>query len=66
MEDDSIPPLDSLGIKRFQGIVGALLYYARAVRKKLLIALISTGSQQASTTERTLVAITQLLAYINT
>ena len=47
-EDDTTPPLDSQGKKRVQGIVGALLYYARAVDNKLLVGLSAIGSQQAS------------------
>ena len=39
-EDDTTPPLDSQDTKRIQGIVGALLYYARAVGNKLLVSLI--------------------------
>ena len=38
-EDDTTPPLDSQGTKRVQGIVGALLYYARALDNKLLVGL---------------------------
>ena len=52
-EDDTTPPLDSQGIKRVQGIVGALLYYARAVDNKLLVSLSAIGSQQASATQCT-------------
>ena len=33
-EDDKIPPMDNQGTKHIQGIVGALLYYDRAVDKK--------------------------------
>ena len=47
-EDDTTPPLDSQGTKRVQGIVDALLYYARAVDKKLLVGLSDIGSQQAA------------------
>ena len=52
-EDDTFPPLDSQGTKRVQGIVGALLYYARAVEKKILVSLSAIGSEQASATQRT-------------
>ena len=38
-EEDTSPTLDSQGTKRVQGIVGALLYYARAVDNKLLVGL---------------------------
>ena len=67
-EDDTTPPLDRQGTKRFQGIVGALLYYARAVDNKLLIGLSSIGSQQAATTQRkhTNDVINQILDYCAT
>ena len=48
--DDATLPLDSQGTKSVQGIVGALLYYARAVDNKLLVGLSAIRSQQASTT----------------
>ena len=35
-ESDSSPLLDAKGIKQVQGIIGSLLYYARAVDNKLL------------------------------
>jgi hypothetical protein len=35
-DSDTTPPLDEPGIRRVQGIVGALLYYAHAVDNKLL------------------------------
>ena len=65
-EYDSNPPLDALGIKRVQGIVGYQLYYARAVDNKIFVALITIGSQQPSATKRTLAAIYQLLDYVVT
>ena len=65
-EDDTSPPLDSQGTKRVQGIVGALLYYARAVENKLLVGLSAIGSQQASATQRTNEAIDQILDYCAT
>ena len=33
------PPLSNKGIKRIQGIIGALLYYTQAVDNKLLATL---------------------------
>ena len=66
MEDDTSAPLNAAGIKRLQGIVGALLYYARAVDKKLLVALNVIGTQQAAATEATAAAISQLLDYAAT
>ena len=62
-EDDISPPLDSQGTKRVQGIVSALLYYARAVDNKLLVSLSAIGSQQASATQHTNEAINQILDY---
>ena len=60
-EDDTSPSLDNQGTKQIQGIVGALLYYVRAVGKKLLVVLSYIGSQQAAAIERTKEAINQLL-----
>ena len=65
-EDDTSMPLDNQGTKRIQGIVGALLYYAREVDNKLLVGLSSIGSQQAAATERTNEAINQILDYCAT
>lgn len=65
-DDDTSPPLDDAGIKRVQGIVGSLLYYARAVDNKLLVALSAIGSQQAKATQNTLKAVNQLLDYVAT
>ena len=65
-EADSIPPLDALGIKRFQRIVGAILYYARAVDNKLLLDLSAIGAHHNSTTKLTSAATDQLLNYVTT
>ena len=45
LEIDKSPPLEKEGTRRIQGIVGELLYYARAVEKKLLVSLSSIGFQ---------------------
>ena len=66
MEADSSPPLNPLGIKLFQGIVGALLYYEWSGKNKLLLSLSAIGSQQDSATQRTFSAIIQLLDYVTT
>ena len=63
---DTSPPLDEAGIKRIQGIVGSLLYYARAVDNKLLTTLSTISSQQAKATERTAEEVMQLLDYVAT
>ena len=47
---DTSKPLNEKGIKRIQGIVGALLYVVRAVNNKLLVALSAIGAQQAAAT----------------
>ena len=44
LEEDTSAKLDATGIKRVQGIVSSLLYYARAVDNKLLVALSAIGS----------------------
>ena len=46
--------------------MGALIYVRRAVNKKLFVALITIGSQQAAATEDTAAAIEQLLDYMAT
>jgi len=66
LDPDSSPPLNEDGIKRVQGIVGALLWYGRAVDNKLLVVLSAIGSQQAAATEATAGAIDQLLDYVST
>ena len=44
-EEDTSPALDNEVTKRIQGIIGALLYYARAVDHKLLVGLSTIGAQ---------------------
>ena len=66
LEEDTSAPLPVTGIKRVQGIVGALLYYARAVDNTLLVALNAIGTQQAAATEATDAAVSQLLDYVAT
>ena len=60
------PSLDDKGIYRVHSIVGALLYYARAVDNKLLAALNEIGQQQASATKDTDAELLQLLDYVAT
>jgi hypothetical protein len=62
------PPPSYEGIKRIQGIISALLYYARAVNNKLLATLSTLSSQQATATEAeaTAKAVDQLLDYLTT
>ena len=65
-DEDTSDLLDDDGIKRVQGIVGALLYYARAVDNKLLYTLSDIGSEQAAATTRTNQKVHQLLDYCAT
>eukprot|EP00804_Cyclotella_cryptica_P004183 CCRYP_014549-RF/>CCRYP_014549-RF protein AED:0.42 eAED:0.42 QI:0/-1/0/1/-1/1/1/0/277 len=65
-DNDTSPALDAAGIKCIQGIVGSLLYYARAVDNKLLVALSTISSQQTAATQDTAAAVHQLLDYVAT
>ena len=62
--EDTRPALDASGIKVIQSIIGALLYYARAVDNKLVVALSAIVYQQAVSTEDTAKAIKHLLDYV--
>ena len=62
---DTSPALDDKGIKRVQGIFGALLYVGRSVNKNLLVALSVIGAQQAVAIEETADAIEQLIGVKN-
>ena len=66
LDVDTSPPLDAKEIIRVQQIVGALLYYARAVDNILLVALNAISMQQSAATEETEKAISQLLDYVAT
>ena len=65
-EEDTILKLNNEGIKRVQAIVGALLYYARALHNRILVGLSAIGDQQASATEQTAAAINQILDHVKT
>ena len=58
--------LDDKSIKRVQYIVGALLFYGRAVDKKLSVAINTIGTQHSASTESTNEAINHLLDYCAT
>eukprot|EP00804_Cyclotella_cryptica_P011876 CCRYP_004378-RA/>CCRYP_004378-RA protein AED:0.44 eAED:0.39 QI:0/0/0/1/1/1/2/0/442 len=60
---DASTPLDSNGQKRIQQIVGALLYYARAVDNTILLSLSAIASEQAHPTQLTQQHCQQLLDY---
>ena len=57
-EANSIPHLNTLGIKQVQGIVSSLLYYVWSANNNLLVYLSAIGDQQASATTLKLDAIT--------
>ena len=63
---DTSPPLDAAGIKWCRGVIGALLYYARAVDNKLLMTLSTIAATQAAATENTRAEINKLLNYCAT
>lgn len=63
---DNSQPLELKAIRRIQAIVGSLLYYARAVDNKLLVALSSISARQAAATADTLTAVNHLLDYVAT
>ena len=63
---DTSPSLDDKGIKRVQGIVGALIYVGISVNNKLILALSVIRSQKAAENEETSDAIEQLLDYVAT
>ena len=48
--EDTLEPLSNKRKLQIQEIVGALLYYLRAVDNKLLVALIANAARQASAT----------------
>ena len=62
---DARRPLDATGVKRIQAIIGALLYYGRALEKNLLVALIDLASTQAAATELTKTDLSQLIDYLS-
>jgi hypothetical protein len=64
--DPYSPPLFTEGVKRIQGIIGNLLYYACTVDNKLLATLSTLSFQQATATEATNGAMNQLLDYLAT
>ena len=63
--DDS-PSLDTKTTKRIQGIIGSLLYYARAIDNTMLTAINEISAVQSKPTEKTLQAVTKLLDYAST
>jgi hypothetical protein len=60
---DESPPLEPAHITELQGIIGCLLYYARAVDVTMLEAVNSLASLQSQPTQRVMQAADRLLAY---
>ena len=65
-EADKSPLLDDKRKHRILEIVGSLLYYARAVDNKLLVALSAIAAQQSQPTVKTEQAVELLLDYVAT
>jgi len=65
-EADSLELLDKHCKRRIQEIVGSLLYYARAVDNKLLVALSAIAARQSYATVATEQAVHLLLNYVAT
>ena len=65
-EEVDSPIFDAKGIKRVQAVVGVLLFYGRAVDKKLLVTHNTIGNKQAAANEITNEAIDHLLDYLST
>ena len=60
------PPLDLTGIRRIQGIVGSILFYARAIDNTMLTAVNEISHQQKNATKNTEKAAKKLLDYAAT
>jgi hypothetical protein len=56
-------PLDPIGLKRLQEVIGTLLYYARANYSTMLVALGTLASAQSLGTKATAQAVIHLLNY---
>jgi hypothetical protein len=66
LERDTSELLDDSRKHQIQEIVGSLLYYARAVNNKLLVALSAIAARQAKATVATEQAVHLLLDYVAT
>jgi hypothetical protein len=63
---DTSPAVDSKDTKCIQEVLGALLYYARAVNCTMISVIGTIATQQANATTATMKAITKLLNYCAT
>jgi len=66
LPEDISKPIDDDRIKQIQQVVGAVLYYARAVDLTVLVLLSSIASEPMCATEDTENHVTQLFDYIAT
>jgi len=66
LPEDTSDDLDDDGVKRIQQIIGAVLYYARAIDETTLCGLSSLASEQAEATVLTNEKANQLLDYLAT
>jgi hypothetical protein len=65
LPSNTLPKLDSKGIKHVQEIVGSILYYAQAVDMMVLKALSSIAVEQMNATDKMMARCTQLLDYLS-
>ena len=63
-DPDTTPKLDKKETKYIQGVVGSLLYYARAIESPMFPALNEIATTQAQPTEHTKQQVKMLLDYI--
>eukprot|EP00957_Ditylum_brightwellii_P152752 11627445-Ditylum_brightwellii.AAC.1 len=63
MAPDMSDPLNKIGIKRIQAIIGMLLYYARQVDPTMLVAIGTIAAMQSKDTEATAKAVEHILDY---
>ena len=64
-QDDS-PPATAAEVKRIQGVIGSILYYARSVDPTFLVGLNSLAMQQSAATGKTISRLNDLLDYAAT
>eukprot|EP00957_Ditylum_brightwellii_P199346 15194798-Ditylum_brightwellii.AAC.1 len=63
MAPDASDPLNKIGIKRIQAIIGTLLYYVRQVDPTVLVSIGTIVAAQSKGTEVTAKAVEHLLHY---
>eukprot|EP00957_Ditylum_brightwellii_P082187 6249372-Ditylum_brightwellii.AAC.1 len=63
MAPDTSDPLDKLGIKRIQAIIGTFLYYIRQVDLTMLVAIGTIAMAQSKGTEAMAKVVEDLLDY---